>query len=117
MLSPDSQAQRACRQAETPLSALSRFPEPALDAIRDVTNRGEVVLDVFGGSGTTLIAAEKTGRCGRLIEIDPIYCDVIVRRWEKLTGCKAVLSVSGDTFEDVTNLRGVPAATDIAEAA
>ena len=56
------------------------------DAIRDVTHRGEVVLDVFGGSGTTLIAAQKTGRSARLLEVDPAYCDVIVRRWEKLTG-------------------------------
>ena len=56
------------------------------DAIRDVSNRGQFVLDTFGGSGTTLIAAEKTGRCARLLEIDPAYCDVIIRRWEKLTG-------------------------------
>lgn len=52
------------------------------DAIRDCSKRGEVVLDCFGGSGSTLIAAEKTGRCARLIEFDPLYCDTIVRRWE-----------------------------------
>lgn len=50
-----------------------------------------IILDVFGGSGTTLIAAEKTGRVSRLIEIDPIYCDLIVRRWETYTGQKAEL--------------------------
>jgi DNA modification methylase len=71
------------------------------DAIRDVSNRGEMVLDVFGGSGTTLIAAERTGRIARLLEIDPTYCDVTVRRWEKLTGKRATLSGSGRSFEAV----------------
>lgn len=71
------------------------------DAIRDVSNRGEVVLDIFGGSGTTLIAAEKTGRCARLIEVDPIYCDVIIRRWERLTGKNAILASTEETFETV----------------
>jgi DNA modification methylase len=71
------------------------------DAIRDVSNRGEIVLDIFGGSGTTLIAAEKTGRSARLIEIDPIYCDVIIRRWEKLTGKSVVLASTEETFETV----------------
>lgn len=71
------------------------------DAIRDVSNRGEIVLDVFGGSGTTLIAAEKTGRRGRLIEIDPGYCDVTIRRWEKLTGKQAKLAGTISSFEDV----------------
>lgn len=52
---------------------------------------GAVVLDPFGGSGTTLIACEQTGRCCRMMELDPKYCDVIIRRWEALTGEKAVL--------------------------
>jgi DNA modification methylase len=71
------------------------------DAIRDVSNRGEIVLDIFGGSGTTLVAAEKTGRIAYLIEIDPIYCDVSIRRWEKLTGKSAILRSTGKTFETV----------------
>jgi DNA modification methylase len=50
---------------------------------------GENVLDLFGGSGSTLIAAEQTGRKAFLMEIDPLYCDVIVRRWEEFTGRKA----------------------------
>jgi len=50
---------------------------------------GENVLDLFGGSGSTLIAAEQTGRCAFLMELDPLYCDVIVQRWEKFTGRNA----------------------------
>lgn len=71
------------------------------DAIRDCSRRGEIVLDAFGGSGSTLIAAEKTGRSARLIEYDPLYCDTIVRRWEALTGKRATLAASGQAFEDV----------------
>ena len=71
------------------------------DAILDVTHRGEVVLDPFGGSGTTLIAAQKVGRIARLIELDPIYCDVIVRRWQAFTGQKAIRAADGVAFEDV----------------
>lgn len=61
------------------------------DAIKDCSEHGAIILDPFGGSGTTLLAAEKTGRRSRLIEIDPHYCDVIIQRWEKLTGKKALL--------------------------
>lgn len=78
------------------------------DAIRDVSHRGQVVLDIFGGSGTTLIAADKTGRCARLIEIDPIYCDVIIRRWQKLTGKKASISGSNEPFEQLEHTRATP---------
>jgi DNA modification methylase len=59
------------------------------------------VLDPFGGSGTTLIAAQKSGRLGRLIEYDPAYCDVILRRFEAVTGAVAILARTGQTFEDV----------------
>jgi site-specific DNA-methyltransferase (adenine-specific) len=55
------------------------------------TKGGDIVLDLFGGSGTTLLAAEKHGRHARLMELDPKYCDVIVKRWEDFTGKKAVL--------------------------
>lgn len=54
------------------------------------TQSGDIVLDTFGGSGTTMIAAEQLGRKARLMELDPHYCDVIIARWEKFTGQKAV---------------------------
>ncbi|PJK07649.1 DNA methylase N-4 [Lysobacteraceae bacterium NML95-0200] len=63
-------------------------------AIRNSSRPGNVVLDPFGGSGTTLIAAEKSGRIARLIELDPKYVDVIVRRWEEFTGKQAIREVA-----------------------
>lgn len=64
--------------------------ELVANCLNDCTKEGDIVLDVFGGSGTTLIAAEQLGRKARLMEIAPHYCDVIIARWEKLTGSKAV---------------------------
>ena len=71
------------------------------DAILDCSRRGNIVLDVFGGSGTTLIAAQMCGRIARLIEYDPGYCDTIIQRYERFTGKQASLAASGDTYEDV----------------
>ena len=62
------------------------------------TKGGDVVLDSFGGSGTTMSAAEKNGRHSRLMELDPKYCDVIVQRWQDFTGKQAKLEGSGETF-------------------
>lgn len=70
--------------------------------IRNNTIRGERVLDVFGGSGTTLVACEKSGRKAYLIELDPKYCDVIVKRWQIHTGDEAVNAVTGKSFHDMT---------------
>jgi DNA modification methylase len=75
------------------------------DALRDCSRRGEVVIDGFGGSGSTLIAAQKTGRKARLIEYDPIYCDTIIRRWENYTGKKARLDAKGASYEEVADER------------
>lgn len=72
-----------------------------MDAIKDTSKRGEIVLDAFGGSGSTLIAAEKTRRRARLIELEPKYCEVTIRRWEQLTGKGAVLSRTGEAFSVV----------------
>jgi DNA modification methylase len=75
------------------------------DAIRDCSRRNEIVLDPFGGSGTTLIAAERTGRQARLVEFDPAYCDQTLRRFEQLTGKQARLAATGQNFEDVAEAR------------
>ena len=79
--------------------------ELAVRALTYSSRPGEVVLDLFGGSGSTLIAAEKLGRRARLMEIDPHYTDVIVRRWQEFTGKKAVLEGSGRNFEQVADER------------
>lgn len=63
------------------------------------TKGGDIALDSFGGSGTTLIAAEKNGRIARIMELDPKYVDVIVKRWENFTGKKAVLESTGEQFK------------------
>jgi len=67
------------------------------------TNGGDIVLDSFGGSGTTLLAAEKSGRYSRLMELDPKYCDVIVKRWQEYTGKEATLESSGKTYSELSN--------------
>lgn len=82
------------------------------DAIMDATDRGEIVLDGFGGSGTTLLAAEKTGRVARLIELDPLYCDLIIRRFEAQTGIAAVHSATGASFRDLMEQRAGKAEHD-----
>ena len=66
-----------------------------------VSNNGGTVLDLFGGSGSTLIACEKTGRYARLMELDPKYVDVIVKRWQQFTGKKATHAATGATFAEI----------------
>jgi DNA modification methylase len=75
------------------------------EALRDVTDRGDLVLDSFLGSGTTLMAAERTGRVARCIELDPLYVDTALRRWEASTGETAVLEATGQTFAQVATKR------------
>jgi 16S rRNA G966 N2-methylase RsmD len=77
-----------------------------MDALKDCSNRGGIVLDPFAGSGTTMIAAERTGRRARLMEIDPLYCDTIVQRWQKFTGLTARLAETNETFDKVKARRG-----------
>jgi DNA modification methylase len=66
------------------------------------TKGGDIVLDSFGGSGTTMIAAEKNGRLSRLMELDPKYCDVIIKRWQDFTGKAATLESDGRTFAEIS---------------
>ena len=65
--------------------------ELVANCILDGSKEGDIVLDTFGGSGTTIVAAEQTGRRCFMMELDPHYCDVIIHRWEDLTGKKAQL--------------------------
>jgi len=85
-------------------------------AIRNSSRPGDIVLDPFGGSGTTLIAAEKTGRIGWLIELDPKYVDVIVRRWQDWSGQEAYREADAVKFNGLAALAGVAVTTDAAEA-
>lgn len=75
------------------------------EAIKDCTKKGELVLDPFLGSGSTILAAEKTGRTAYGIELEPKYVDVSVLRWQKMTGKKAVLDATGESFDDVAARR------------
>ncbi len=77
------------------------------DAIRDCSKRGSIILDPFCGSGTTLIAAQKTGRRARGMELDPQYVDTTVRRWEQFTGQTARLAETGQTLTELAASRGV----------
>jgi DNA modification methylase len=86
------------------------------DALRDCSHRKGIVLDAFVGSGTTLIAAEKTGRQGYGIEIDPAYCDVTIRRLRSVCGLEAVLEATGQRFGEVEAERAA-AAENLGEAA
>jgi DNA modification methylase len=75
-------------------------------ALTNSSKGGDVVTDLFGGSGSTLISCEKTGRVAMLMELDPKYCDVIVKRWQDFTGKKATLESTGQLFDEVGNNRG-----------
>jgi DNA modification methylase len=70
-------------------------------AIRDCSRRGDIVLDSFGGSGTSVIACERTNRKARVIELDPIYCDQIVRRWQRFTARQATNLAKQLYFDEV----------------
>jgi hypothetical protein len=85
------------------------------DAIKDCSKRNGIVLDGFGGSGTTLIAAEKTGRRGYLVELDPLYADVTIRRWQTLTGQAARHVESGLPFNQTAESRIQDSARTAAE--
>jgi DNA modification methylase len=77
------------------------------DLIRDCSRRNGIVLDPFGGSGTTILAAERAGRVARVIELDGLYVDVAIRRWEQITGIPARHAESGLTFSETAVERGI----------
>ncbi|MGA7883008.1 MAG: site-specific DNA-methyltransferase, partial [Terrimicrobiaceae bacterium] len=92
------------------LDDLSAHPTPkpvalVADAMRDCSRRGDVVLDPFMGSGTTILAAERVGRRAHGIELDPLYVDTAVRRWQAYTGKDAILKATGQTFDEVDTLQ------------
>ena len=78
------------------------------DALRDCTRRGDLVLDAFMGSGSTIIAAERCGRCAAGTEIDPVYSDVTIRRWEARTGERAVHAETGMSYAQMAEQRARP---------
>jgi DNA modification methylase len=86
------------------------------DALLDLSNRGDIVLDPFLGSGSTLIAADKAGRVCRGVELDPLYVDVIIRRYEAATGEAGILPETGETFEDLAARRAAEATRTAAAA-
>lgn len=88
------------------------------DALKDCSRRGGIVLDPFCGSGTILIAAQKTGRRARAIELDPSHCDTAIRRWQLFARDDAILAATGETFDEVAARRkSEPEAPSCAEAA
>ncbi|MEP7349779.1 MAG: DNA methyltransferase [Sphingorhabdus sp.] len=75
------------------------------DAILDCTKRGEIILEMFCGSGTAIIAAERTGRACYAIELDPVYVDLAIRRWQQWTGENAIHEQSGTPFNELAGSR------------
>jgi hypothetical protein len=96
-----SYAGAKCSHQDEATAATLKPVALVVDALRDSSRAGQIVLDPFGGIGTTMIAAERSGRRAHLIEIDPIYCDLIVRRWQTFSGKVAHLAESIENFADV----------------
>jgi DNA modification methylase len=97
----------ADRMSQLALHPTTKPVRMLVDAIKDVTSRNGIVLDVFGGSGSTLIAAHKAGRRAHLAELDPLYVDRIVRRWQAYADDDAILKTTGETFDQVARRRHV----------
>jgi hypothetical protein len=102
---------RAGRLEELALHPTAKPVQMIADAIKDVSARGEIVLDLFGGSGSTLIAAQKTGRRARLVELDPVYCDRMLARWEAQAKDGAEQVVCGWAPPGATNVAAGTVAT------
>jgi DNA modification methylase len=96
---------RLKRDAKTDMHPTQKPIELAEKAIQN--HRIGIVLDLFGGSGSTLIACEKTDRDCRMMELDPKYCDVIIKRWQDFTGQEAVHAETGKTFNEMSHARPI----------
>jgi DNA modification methylase len=107
---PGVNTMRAGRLEELAMHPTVKPVALVADALKDCSRRGGLVLDPFCGSGTILIAAERTGRKARALEVDPTYVDVAVRRWQAYTGKSAILAGSGETFETTAERRAKAAA-------
>ena len=79
-----------------------------IDAIKDCSRQSDIVLDPFCGSGTTIMAAHKCRRRARCIELDPLYVDVAIKRWQTYTGEAVTMLLTGETFAEVEQRRGDP---------
>jgi DNA modification methylase len=99
---------RSGRDAELEMHPTVKPTALVIDAIKDCSRRGDIVLDAFSGSGTTIMAAQKSRRRARAIEIDPLYVDVAIRRWQSYTGQMATMAITGETFAEVEKRRGDP---------
>ena len=86
------------RPDKSPLHPTTKPIELVEHALKNSSKAGDIVLDPFGGSGSTLIACEHTDRRARMMELDPKYVDVIIKRWQEVTGKEAVLERSGKTY-------------------
>ena len=92
---------RAGRMDELTMHPTVKPVAMVVDAMKDCSRRGSIILDAFAGSGTTLLAAERTGRRAFCVEIDPTYADVSIRRWQRFTGRDAILEATGQTFDEL----------------
>jgi DNA modification methylase len=99
---------RAGRDADLEMHPTVKPTALVIDAIKDCSRRGDIVLDAFSGSGTTIIASHKCRRRARAIELDPLYVDVAIRRWQTYTGEAATMAITGETFAEVEERRGDP---------
>lgn len=99
---------RAGRDADLQMHPTVKPTALVIDAIKDCSRRGDIALDAFSGSGTTIIAAHKCRRKARAIELDPLYVDVAIRRWQIFTGEAATLAITGETFAEIEERRGDP---------
>ena len=98
---PGASGFHADRKGDLEMHPTTKPVNMIADAILDVSNRGDIVMDIFAGSGATLVACMKTGRIARLIELDPLYVDLIVRRFQAAGGGEVYLHETGATFDEV----------------